>query len=73
MHSAQTAGEAQSDATAPVGLFRLNAFGLYDTAGNAAEWVQDCWNPTYRGAPSDGSAWTSGDCSLPRSPGWLIR
>ena len=31
---------------------------------NAAEWVEDCWNPTYRGAPNDGSAWTNGDCSL---------
>jgi formylglycine-generating enzyme required for sulfatase activity len=38
---------------------------LYDTAGNAAEWVQDCWNPPYRGAPNDdGSVWTTGDCSL---------
>jgi Sulfatase-modifying factor enzyme 1 len=35
------------------------------TAGNAAEWVEDCWNPTCRGAPSDGSAWTNGECSLP--------
>ena len=50
--------------TAPAGSFRPNAFGLYDTAGNAAEWVQDCWNPSYRAAPNDGSAWMSGDCSL---------
>jgi formylglycine-generating enzyme required for sulfatase activity len=49
---------------AVVGSFRPNAFGLYDTSGNAAEWIEDCWNPSYRGAPSDGSAWTSGDCSL---------
>jgi len=50
--------------TAPTGSFRPNAFGLYDTAGNAAEWVQDCWNASYRGAPNDGSAWNSGDCTL---------
>jgi formylglycine-generating enzyme required for sulfatase activity len=50
--------------TVPTGSFRPNAFGLYDAAGNAAEWVQDCWNPSYKGAPHDGSAWTSGDCSL---------
>lgn len=50
--------------TTPAGSFRPNAFGLYDTAGNAAEWVQDCWNVSYRGAPRDGSAWTTGDCSL---------
>ena len=50
--------------TVPTGSFRPNPFGLYDTTGNAAEWVQDCWNATYRNAPGDGSAWTSGDCSL---------
>ena len=57
-------GARESGRTEPVGSFRPNAFGLYDTAGNAAEWVEDCWNPSYRGAPNDGSAWTSGDCSL---------
>ena len=50
--------------TTPAGSFRPNAFGLYDTAGNAAEWVEDCWNDSYRGAPQDGSAWTSGQCRL---------
>jgi formylglycine-generating enzyme required for sulfatase activity len=55
---------SESGKTVPSGSFRANAFGLYDTAGNAAEWVEDCWNPTYRGAPKDGSAWTNGDCSL---------
>jgi formylglycine-generating enzyme required for sulfatase activity len=49
---------------AATGSFRPNGFGLYDTAGNAAEWVEDCWNDTYRNAPKDASAWTSGDCRL---------
>ena len=49
--------------TAPVGSFEPNAFGLFDTAGNVWEWVEDCWNESYEGAPSDGSVWTSGDCS----------
>lgn len=31
--------------------------------GNVWEWVQDCWNGSYAGAPVDGSAWLSGDCS----------
>lgn len=50
--------------TAPVGSFRPNAFGLHDMLGNAAEWTEDCWNATYRGAPSDGSAAAHGDCAL---------
>ena len=50
--------------TSPVGSYKSNAFGLYDTAGNAAEWVEDCWNDNYRGAPKDGSAWTAGACRL---------
>jgi formylglycine-generating enzyme required for sulfatase activity len=50
--------------TAPVGSYRANGFGLHDMLGNAGEWTQDCWNGDYRGAPSDGRAWTSGECSM---------
>lgn len=47
-----------------VGSYPPNAFGLYDTAGNAPEWVQDNVHVDkegaltgYAGAPADGSAW----------------
>jgi len=48
--------------TAPVASYPVNRFGLYDMHGNVGEWVQDCWNKNYQGAPSDGSAWLSGEC-----------
>ncbi|MDE2975540.1 MAG: formylglycine-generating enzyme family protein [Gemmatimonadota bacterium] len=50
--------------TAPVGSFLPNAFGLYDMLGNVWELTEDCWNDDYRDAPTDGSAWRSGDCSV---------
>ncbi|MEN8108335.1 MAG: SUMF1/EgtB/PvdO family nonheme iron enzyme [Pseudomonadota bacterium] len=49
--------------TVPVGNFTANGFGLLDTAGNVQEWTQDCHHRSYKGAPSDGSAWQSADCS----------
>jgi len=54
-------GGAQPQAIA-TGTFAANPFGLFDTSGNAAEWVEDCWNDSYRGAPKDGTAWSSGQC-----------
>ena len=49
--------------TNPVGLKKPNQFGLYDMIGSVWEWTQDCWNENYKGAPTEGSAWTNGDCS----------
>jgi hypothetical protein len=50
--------------TMPVNSFSANPWGLYQVHGNVWEWVEDCWKHTYQGAPTDGSAWTIGDCSM---------
>ena len=49
--------------TSEVGSHPANSWKLHDMHGNVWEWVEDCWNDSYRGAPTDGSAWISGDCS----------
>ncbi len=46
--------------TAPVGSYRPNGFGLYDTIGNVWEWMADCYRDSFVDAPTDGSAWGHG-------------
>jgi formylglycine-generating enzyme required for sulfatase activity len=52
--------DAYPDRPAPVGHLAPNGFGLHDTLGNLWEWVEDCWHPSYVGAPADMGAWKSG-------------
>ena len=42
----------------PVHAFAPNQWGLYQVHGNVYDWVEDCWNESYDGAPTDGSSWT---------------
>lgn len=57
----------------PVGLKKPNRFGLFDMLGNVWERTEDCWNIDYDGAPHDGSAWTTGDCTrrVVRGGSWV--
>jgi formylglycine-generating enzyme required for sulfatase activity len=65
--------EWENRGPAPIGSFKPNAFGSYEMSGNVWQWLQDCFHPDYNGAPADGSAWTSGDCSLrtDRGGSWI--
>ena len=49
--------------TSPVGSFKANAYGLNDMLGNVFQWTEDCWQPDYQGAPTDGSARADGNCA----------
>ncbi len=48
--------------TAPVGSYPANGFGVFDTAGNVAEWVQDCYAENYATAPNNGLAYQVAKC-----------
>ena len=69
----KNSGKNSGERTHPVGQKAANELGVYDMSGNVSEWVADCWNDSYRGAPSDGSAWTRGDCDyrMVRGGSWI--
>ncbi len=58
---------------APVGNYKPNRFGLHDMIGNVWEWVQDCYQDSYTGAPADGGTWEAGKCEarVSRGGSWL--
>lgn len=68
----EACGDGTPHSTAVVGTYLPNRFGLHDVHGNVWEWVEDCWNVYYFGAPVDGSPWLSGECEKRtlRGGGW---
>jgi formylglycine-generating enzyme required for sulfatase activity len=48
--------EDRHAAGSPVGSYAANRDGVFDMAGNLAEFVSDCFAPNHEGAPADGSA-----------------
>jgi formylglycine-generating enzyme required for sulfatase activity len=68
-YEANSGGKTQA-----VGRKKPNGLGLYDMSGNVFEWLQDCWNESYSGAPSDGGPWESGECGrrVIRGGSWYV-
>lgn len=60
--SAKPAKGETRQRTLAVNSFEPNPWGLYQVHGNVWEWMEDCYDDSYNGTPTDGSAWISGDC-----------
>jgi sulfatase modifying factor 1 len=62
-------------ATAPVGSFKPNAFGLCDMIGNANEWCDDRYAPDfYQNTPEENPTGpTSGDSRVMRGGSWSVQ
>lgn len=59
----------------PVGSYKSNPFGLFDTSGNVWEWVEDCYRPyaEISSEPSTTSALEGCEVHVYRGGGWNDR
>jgi formylglycine-generating enzyme required for sulfatase activity len=55
--------DARLGRTSVSGSCPASGWALYDMHGNVWEWVEDDWHESYRGAPTDGSAWKGPETS----------
>lgn len=62
-----------SYSSAPVGHYQANRFGLFDTAGNVAEWAQDCYLSGYGQSRDDGRPVVIDNCKLRSVRGGSMR
>ncbi|MCX2794475.1 SUMF1/EgtB/PvdO family nonheme iron enzyme [Microbulbifer thermotolerans] len=62
-----------SFSSAPTGHYQANRFGLFDTAGNVAEWVQDCFASGYSKHRSDARPVLISNCELRTVRGGSMR
>ncbi|MBB3061470.1 bifunctional serine/threonine-protein kinase/formylglycine-generating enzyme family protein [Microbulbifer rhizosphaerae] len=62
-----------SYSSAPVGHYQANRFGLFDTAGNVAEWVEDCYLNGYGQSRNDGQPVVVDKCELRSVRGGSMR
>lgn len=58
--------------TVPKAALPANPWGFHNISGNAAEWVEDCWNERHAALAGPGDARLSGDCARRaiRGGGW---
>ncbi len=64
-------GRDRWEATAPVGSFAANAWGLYDTAGNVWEWTCSVYDEKYGGADQNPNAPDTGGPFSLRGGSWV--
>lgn len=74
LHSvAESYREDGYKATAPVGMYPANPWGLYDTLGNSYEWVADWWHPDRTEDEVDPTGPAEGRIRMAKGGSWTTR